>query len=247
MTFTLVEFFTFIISGFSLSLSIYCSIKLISKYFQYKRIEFLYVGITGIIITEPWWPNFINYFLILIGQGILPFEIYNLIALVGLPIGLFSWLYVFSELMYKNLQKEMLIFGVIYGMIFEIVVIPISIMDPMFTGTILGIGTFVIVSIFSFSFELVPLITGLLFAKVNLESEKLEIRLKGRFLVYAFVSFFILGVIYSFYALPPLLLSLIYVGLLSSAISFYYGFVSSKRMIKVFLRKKKSDNLIDSI
>jgi len=241
MTSTPEEFFTFIIGGICLSLSLYCSLKLISKYFKYKRKEFIHAGITGIIITEPWWPNFINYLLILLGQAILPFEIYNIIALIGLPMGLFSWLYVVSELMYKERQKELLMFAIIYGVFFEIIVIPIVLVDPLFTSTVFGISNFVIVSIFSFIIELIPLITGLLFARLNLMSDNPEIRLKGRFLVYAFIAFFISGIIYSFIALPPIFFTLVYVGLLSSAISFYYGFISSKRMIKLFIRAKNRE------
>ena len=247
MTTILEETFIFIVGGISLSLSLYCSIKLISKYFRFKRKEFIYAGITGIIITEPWWPIFINYLLILLGQARLPFEIYNLIAMIGLPIGLFSWLYVFSELMYKERQKEFLMFAVIYGIIFEVIVIPIALLDPLFTSTTFGISNLVIVLSISFVAELIPLITGLLFARVNLLSNNPEIRLKGRFLTYAFISYFVSGVLHIFLSLPPIFVALVYIGLLSSAVSFYYGFVSSKRMIKFFIRNKEQKQPIESV
>lgn len=247
MTSTPEEFFTFVIGGICLSLSLYCSFKLISKYFKFKRKEFIYAGITGIIITEPWWPNFINYLLILLGQALLPFEIYNLIALMGLPMGLFSWLFVVSELMYKKQQKAILMYAIVYGVFFEIIVIPIALVDPLFTSTIFGISSFAIVSIFSFTLELIPLITGLLFARLNLMSDNPEIRLKGRFLVYAFIAFFISGIIYSFIPLPSVFFALIYIGLLSSAISFYYGFISSKRMLRIFMKQKKQKEPIESV
>ena len=131
-------------------------------------------------MTEPWWPNLINNILVVIIQDILPFELFNLIALVGLPIGMFFWIAAITELIYKEKQRETLMIITIYGIVFEIVLIPLSFVDPFFTGAILGVRTFWIVASFLVSFSIIILATGGIFAIQNLKSDNPEIKLKGK-------------------------------------------------------------------
>ena len=146
------------------------------------------------------------------------------------------WFFGISEIMYKERQTEILILSAIHGSVFEISVIPIACVDPLLTGTFLGVNTYLIISLFVISIAIVALIFGLIFARSNLRSNNPENRLKGIFLTYALISYIIVN------AINIIFLASIYISvfnsllLVSSAISFYNGFISSKRMNKLFLR-----------
>jgi hypothetical protein len=233
--------FLTILVSISVLISIYTGSKIILKYFKFKRKEFILVGITGILLSEPAWPALINSILIIFVDEILPNATFILIAVIGLPIGLFTWLFGISEIMYKERQTEILILSAIYGVTFEIFFILIVCVDPLLTGTILGVSTFLIFSFFMLSLLLILLISGLIFARSNLRSNNPEIRLKGGFIAYALISYVIVNVI-SLYFTPSIFIFVFnYLLLGSCAISFYNGFISSKWMNKLFLRRVKNN------
>ena len=80
------------------------------------------------------------------------------------------------------------------------------------------------------------LIPGILIARESLKSEDREIKLKGRFLLIAFISWTIGALMDA--ALDPNIITLTIARLIliSSAIEFYCGFLLPERIKKIFLK-----------
>ena len=114
------EFYNGLTCLIFISISIIVGIKLALKYFENKNRVFLLVGLTWIILVEPWWPPTISFLLMLVFNLTLPNEIYFIIGVSLIPIGLLLWLTAFTDLVYKDKQKIILIIFAIVGVIFEI-------------------------------------------------------------------------------------------------------------------------------
>jgi hypothetical protein len=78
---------------------------------------------------------------------------------------------------------------------------------------------------------------GFLFTKVTLNSEKPEIRLKGKFLLIAFVSFLVGIFLEVLIPITPLTVVIIRLILVSSSIEFYFGYILPSWVKKVFLKE----------
>lgn len=208
----------------------YVGAKIASKYFEYKRIEFLLVGITGILITEPMWGIIVNLSLLLFDLG-LPLGIINLIGFTGQPIGFFTWLFAISELMYKKKKKLFFIIAILYGVFFEIILYA----NPEFSIFFFNLMIVILISIAL----LIILITGLIFARENIISDDPEIQLKGKLLVYAFITYFIVLMITATIPLSSLFLTFFYLLLTTTSFAFYGGFVLPDWMKKLFLERNK--------
>jgi len=211
----------------SIIISFYVGTKIALKFLEFKRIEFLLVGITGILITEPILGIVISILSVFFGSG-LPLGISNIISFSCQPIGFFTWLFAITELMYKKNQKVILILAVIYGILFEFILLA----NPEFTIEF----NYIMILILIIMALLTVLITGLLFARENLISDEPEIQLKGKLLVYAFVSYFIFGVITTVIGLSELILTCLYIYFMTASFAFYGGFVLPDWMKQFLLR-----------
>ena len=93
------------------------------------------------------------------------------------------------------------------------------------------------VMIFLIAVVFVVLITGLLFARESLRSDNPEIRLKGKFLAVAFISWTVGSIIDSGFDLGAGVLIIIRILLISSAIEFYLGFIMPERIKNLLLKQ----------
>ena len=166
-----------ILSGiFSLVIVIIYSIvglHIASKYREHKQRIFLYVGITWVLIASPWWPSTISFIIAsLSGQGLSP-EIYMIIGLVIIPIAVVIWLKAFTDLLYKDKQKIILIIFLIYGIIFEIILFMLLSIDTNLVGAVhlVDVEYHSFVRIYLLTIIALILITGVMFAKESLKSE----------------------------------------------------------------------------
>ena len=89
--------------------------------------------------------------------------------------------------------------------------------------------------IYLFFFILVGIITGILFASKSMKSHSQEVRIKGKFLLAAFISFAFAAVIEALFHLEPITVVITRTILISSAIEFYCGFILPKWMRQHFL------------
>ncbi len=216
-------------------ISIIIGVKILFKYFEYKSSQFLLVGLTWIGLSTPWWPDSINLILILTTNSILSIEANFIIGTSTMPIFLLFWLKAFTDLAYVEKQKLILIIFLIVGIIFEIIFYYFLFTQPNLIGTFktpFQVVYGIYIEIFLIIFLLVVLITGILFGKKSLSSENPELKLKGKFLIVAFVLFTIGAFLDS---IIPELFILARVVLDISALSFYFGFMLPNWLKEKFL------------
>ncbi|MFX1452667.1 MAG: hypothetical protein ACFFCM_17650, partial [Promethearchaeota archaeon] len=117
----------------------------------------------------------------------------------------------------------------------------------IFTGNLNAIGTFTGVftvdwSLFSiiylFFFAIIVLITGILFAKESLKSDKPEIKLRGKLLLAAFISFLAGALFEVIFPLSYFSIIITRIILLSSSIEFYMGYLLPQWTSRIFLKEK---------
>lgn len=220
-------------------ISIFVGLRILFKYFKYKRRELILVGISWIGIASPWIPDSINFIMILGFSSILTEEAYLIIGNVFMPFFIICWLIVITDFLYKVRQKLILILCLIWTVIFEIIFFTLLFIDSTLVGKFLGpfhveFGDFIT---FTLLFTIVILlISGLLFARESLKSEDKEIKLKGKFLIVAFLSFTIGAILDSSISLIPITVVITRLILISSSIEFYIGFILPK-WVKKFLIK----------
>jgi len=221
-------------------ISIFVGLRILFKYFEYKRRELILVGISWIGIASPWIPDSINFIMILGFSSILTEEAYLIIGNVFMPFFIICWLIVITDFLYKTKQKLILILCLIWTVIFEMIFFTLLFTDSTLVGTFLGpfhveFGDFIT---FTLLFTIVVLlISGLLFARESLKSEDKEIKLKGKFLIVAFLSFTIGAILDSSISLIPITVVITRLILISSSIEFYIGFILPK-WVKKFLIKE---------
>lgn len=195
-----------------------------------KNKNFLYVGGTWIFLTSGWWGSSISFILALFtSTNGLPIEYYLLVNFVPLPIAILLWLMAFTNFLYKEKQKVMLLTVVFLIAIFEAYLLffiftdptqiaqKISAVDAKNNNPILGIFLGAILLTF--------LLTGLVFAKETRKSEEKETRLKGTFLMVAFPSLAIGALLDAGLDLNIAFLTMVRILLISSAFEFYLGFI----------------------
>ncbi|MFX1340049.1 MAG: hypothetical protein ACFFDK_15670, partial [Promethearchaeota archaeon] len=122
-------------------------------------------------------------------------------------------------------QKIILIIFFIIGIIFEIIFFYFLFTQPNLIGTFktpFQVVYGLYIEVFLVIFLLVVLITGILFGKQSLRSDNPEVKLKGKFLIIAFILFTIGAFLDS---IVPELFILARIVLDISALLFYFGFM----------------------
>ncbi len=220
-------------------ISLIVGLTIIIKYFEYKQRTLLYFGITWIGLTSPWLPSSISFLKALFtGIGLTP-PIYFLIGNVAAPIILIIWILGFTDLKYRDKKKIFVIVYAIIGAAFEIYLIYFILVDPNVIGEISGILDVQYKSValvYALFIVLNLLIPGILIARESIKSEDKEIKLKGRFLLAAFISWTIGAIMDA--ALQPNIITLTIARLIliSSALEFYTGFLLPEKVKKIFLK-----------
>ena len=92
-------------------------------------------------------------------------------------------------------------------------------------------------SLFLIIFIIILIITGVLFALKSMTSSYPEVRLKGKFILIAFISFTTGAVIEALFVLEPVIVVFTRTILTLSAIMFYLGFILPDKVKKLFLKE----------
>lgn len=222
-------------------ISLILGLVIISKYFQYRRREYLLVGITWIFLVSPYWPDAISFLLIIFTGEKLPEPIYFFIANAFVAPIHITWIVVITDFIFKDKQKYIVPVFVVGAIAFEIVFLSIFLIDPYLIGTpqpnpfyvewALFIDLYLIVSIALF------LITGILFARESLRSEKKELKLRGWFLLIAFVAFTVGTLIDIVPELTEVTIVIARLFVIVAAFSFYFGFTMPEFIKKLFINR----------
>lgn len=233
-------------------ISLIIGFTILVKYFEYKNRLLILVGISWLGISFPWIPDSVSFLMNLIVQYWLPVEWYFIIGNVFLPIALLTWLIAFTDMIRKKAQKKVIIITVILSLFFEISFFILLFLDINFIGIINPIRPFTVdfgifITVYLLIIIVVMLVTGVIFAQKSVKSDDREIRLKGKLLRAAFITFSVaavldsmLGTIFEDPSDPLLAIFVVVVRILLifSAIEFYGGFLLPRWMKEIFLKKE---------
>ncbi len=211
------------------------AINIMLKYWKAKDKTFLLTGIAWFGISEPWWPATISFLIALFtGKG-LPIQTYLIINAAFLPIFLTLWLWVMSDLMGVEKKAILIIIHLLISIILELLFFYFLFTNVSMLGTTVSpvdIDFGPIAQVFLAYILVVFLITGFFFAIKTLKIDDPQPKLRGKFLLIAFLLF-LTGAI-----LELIIYSIINkIFVLFSAIVFYIAFVMPEKIKKIFLKK----------
>jgi hypothetical protein len=241
MVLELFEIVSGIFSIILVSIYLYLGLRITSRYFDLKQRVYLYIGLTWIFMAEPWYPSTVSFIISWFnGEGLINFpRIFLVIGNLFLPVAIIAWMIAFSSLLYK--EKKLLIVGsaITLSTIYEIIFVYFLIVDPSFLGTMVSpvdssYGLFMTIVQFLLLFTI--FISGLRFALATTRSKKREHIIKGRFLLFAFFSFFI-GAIFDVFSNISIVIFIIgRILLITSSMEFYIGFIYPEKVKNYFQR-----------
>lgn len=232
-------------------ISVIIGITILSKYSEHKNRLLILVGISWIGVANPWMPDSISFLMLLIAQIPLNTGWYFIIGNCFIPIALLSWLTAYTDMIRKKSQKKVIIITLILSIIFEIIFFSLFFINLDLIGTIdpisrpftANFGIFI--TIYLMIVIVVMLVTGVIFAQKSVKSENREIRLKGKLLRAAFITFTIAAVLDSLLGtifenptdpLLAVMVVIVRVLLIFSALEFYGGFLLPRWMKEIFIR-----------
>ena len=224
------------------SISLLVGFIILSRYFKYKERIYLMVGATWILISCPWWSSSLSFLVALSNDvGITP-EAYFIIGNILVPFAIVLWLLAFTEFLYTEKRKLILLVFALYGLIFEILFFSFLFVDPNIIGELnppVDVRYNSFIMIFLISFLLIVVVTGFLFANLSLKSKDPEVKLKGKLLIIAYIAFAVGALLDKAITLNEVTIIITRLILILSAICWYGGFLLPKFLKKLLMKKKK--------
>ena len=229
----------------AVSISFLLGFIVLIKFFKTKQVLIFNFFLCIIFTASPWYPSGLGYLYWIITGEFLTYQIYVLIGTVGIPIAILAWLNVYLSTINPKKKKLVLILYGIFSIFFElylfyflllapgapvnsllgIIIDPANPMDIDYKGFVL---IFLGLSI------LTACITGFHFAAKSMKKEEpSEIRLKGKFLLIAFLFFGISAIFDALIEMDSLLLIIIRIILALAMFFFYLGFILPKWIKKI--------------
>lgn len=222
-------------------ISLILGITIMLKYLQFKTRNLILAGATLIFLVSPYWPDAINFVFIISGGSEIDVVLYFIIANVFISPLHITWILFWTDLKYKDNQKIIVAIFAIEAIIYEIIIISYFFIDISLIGT--KLSTFVVqwgdtILIYLVISILMFLITGFIMVKDALKAQDKEIKLKGKFLLFAFVLFTIGTLIDVLFADTPSEITIVLarIFLTISYFSFYIGFTMPNFIKKRFIK-----------
>ncbi|MFX1377109.1 MAG: hypothetical protein ACFFA0_14985 [Promethearchaeota archaeon] len=235
------EFFYGSFTFASVIISFILGLFIALKYIKHKRVELLLVGISWILLGSPYWSDALQFIMVTIFETELKPPLYFFLAnaLVA-PIHI-TWSFTFTNLLFKKSKNKLRIFFGVEAVIYEIIFLSVFIIDPYLLATphsvfvvewAIWIQIYLLFSIGLF------LITGFLFARASIKAPEAELKLKGKFLIIAFLTFTFAAIIDVIGAENPTEISIFLARtfLIFSSICFYIGFTMPKFIKRLFIK-----------
>ncbi len=224
------------------AISLLVGFIILSRYFKYKERIYLMVGATWILISCPWWSSSLSFLVALSNDvGIIP-EAYFIIGNILVPFAIVLWLLAFTEFLYTEKRKLILLVFALYGLIFEILFFTFLFIDPNLIGELnppVDVRYNSFIMIFLISFLLIVVVTGFLFANLSLKSKDPEVKLKGKLLIIAYIAFAVGALLDTAITLNEVTIIITRLILIISAICWYGGFLLPNFLKKFLMKKKK--------
>lgn len=244
MTLSPIQIVNGIFSLIFVIISVIVSILFLSKYRRYKSKLILLFGIVLLLLVSSWYASSSSFLIALFINGtgyIITPQIYFVIGFVPLPIAAYIWSIVLTELVFQEKKKIFTSAFIIMGIIMEIVFFVLLGINPILIGQVISpidADYTLLFTLYEFFLVIYMLITGILFGMASLREDNPEIRLKGKLLIMAFVSFFIGAILEILSEISIVIMIIARLILISSSIEFYGGFMLPDWMKKLFKKNK---------
>ncbi|TFF97250.1 MAG: hypothetical protein EU547_04820 [Promethearchaeota archaeon] len=224
--------------------------KIIRKYFSTDSTVFLIIGLAWIGLSFPWLPEAFKFFFILFQvtpQEDLLVLLYLGVNIMAAPIVLILWIYGTNKLLsiQDKYKKALLILTIVLTVLFEsliLILLPINkdFIVSAYQPELYSINWSDLIVVFQIILVIIVFVSGLMFARESLSSGVDEVRLKGKFIFIAFISFVfgaVLEVFFTVKTLPGLIFKIISrIILMTSSIEFFIGFMFPETVKKIFLK-----------
>jgi len=211
-------------------ISLFLGLKILFKYPKYKSRLYILVGLSWIGVANPYFPDAISFLMNILIQQSLAVEWYFIIGNCFIPLALLCWFIAYTDMTNKKNQKLIIFLTILYSGLFEFT-------RPFTVEFGLFITVYLVIII------LILLITGIKFAQKSIRSEDRDVRLKGKLLRAAFITFSIAAVLDSLLGMifgdptDPLLAIMVVIVrilLIISAFEFYGGFILPRWIHAIF-------------
>jgi len=203
---------------------------------------YILVGISLIGIVTPWYPSSLSFIVSLFnnGKGISEVAYYIIGNATG-PIFVVIWLVVFTKYFYIEYRKYILSVSILYGIFFDIIFFLLLTQNPNYIGDFYPpvdvefTGLYLILAV---SIIMIFFITGIIFSYRSINSENDETRVKGYFLMAAFISYLLGAFLDAAVQQEYLYLFFTRMILISGAMEWFLGFSMpnwlKRRLIKSY-------------
>lgn len=239
MALTTLEIFYGSFTLVSVVISAVLGIFIAFKYRKFKKIEFLLVGITWLLLGSPYWSDAVQFIYELVLGVQISSVFYFFIANAFIAPIHITWMIALTRLIFTNHKKSLISIFSIEAVLFEIFFLIMFFINPSLIGDqksafvvewALWIQIYLLVSIILF------LITGFMFAGRSLKADDRVVKLKGIFLIIAFVCFTLGAIIDVIAADAPTELTILLARtfLILSSICFYIGFTMPRFIKEIF-------------
>jgi len=239
MELTLVEYLQGLFSLIFVIFTVVIGIKIILRYFVYKRREFLLIGLGWIGLASGWIPDSISFLMILFLNTLLSEPVYLIIAFAFLPSFVLCLLIGFTDILATKKQKFWIIVFSIIGAIYELIFWYLLLSPKESAGTFLSpfqVELHLLLDIFLFIWIMCLLVIGLMFVSKSLKSDSPEMKMRGNLLLIALIAFITGAFMDTIIPLTPVTVVVTRLILTASSIIFYMGFVMPKWTKKLLLK-----------
>jgi len=209
-------------------------IFIIGNYFQHKNINLIYVGLAWIGLSEPWWSSSFSFLVALFNDSGLSNEIYLFIGNAFLPIFVLLWLVAMGNLLDWKWKKYISSIYSIGAILFEIIFIYFLFTNYTIIGKKVGpvdVDFGLITILFLFVNLVLFFGSGIWFAVNSLKSDQERLKLKGKFLLSAFIIF-VAGTTWDIIATNIFTRLLLVI----SAVIFYIGYILPPKIENFFIK-----------
>jgi len=226
-------------------ISFIVGVTILTKYFKFRKVHYIAIGIIWIGISTPWLHGAIAFILLLIDIEMSQ-TIRFIIAYAFIPAITALWFNTFTEFIYQDKKKLLVVIFSIIALICEIIFFTF-----LFTNQegLVGVfnysegeyfsATYRPFTRFSLLFFLASaFISFMIFAGQSLKSSEAEVRLKGKFLIIAFITYTGCAFIdsFAFFLQFPVVVVIIRIFLMFSALEFYFGWILPEFVKIIFLK-----------
>ncbi|MFX0070642.1 MAG: hypothetical protein ACFFAO_06085 [Candidatus Hermodarchaeota archaeon] len=190
-------------------------------------------------ISFPWLPDAISFLMIIFFETSLSLNLTIIIGFSLLPFITLCWLIALTDLLFKEKQKIIIILYLITIIILDYYFFLFLLKDPTILGRFIGpfqIRWAFFMMIYLSVFIIIAILTGILFASYSIRSHSPEVKIKGKFILTAFISFSIAATIEAFMHLDPITVVITRTILIFSSIIFYLGFIFPRWLRKIILK-----------